>query len=310
MKNSNVSKEEGIVKIGVFYDGNYFLHVSNYYYYFHQRRSRLSISGLHEFIRNHTAAMMSTEPNLCKIVDAHYFRGRLNAQEASQRGNQLYYDRMFDDILMLERVTTHYFPLRVFNSRREEKGVEIMLSMEALELSFFKQFDVLVLIASDGDYVPLVRKLNSLGTRVLLMSWDFEFTDDEGNQRVTKTSSELLKEVNYHAAMHELMEGSSPSIGEINHLFVSSGPSTRLNNPDRQVNTAPRDPNAEYIQSTIHSLKAGYGFIRHAPNNVFFHHSNLLDADFNELEEGLDVEFRLGKNDQGGDIALEVRPLF
>ena len=109
------------------------------------------------------------------MVDAHYFRSRLNAQEASQRGSQLYYERVFDDILMSEGVTTHYLPVRNKFGRKEDRGVEVWLAMEALELGIHKMFDVVVLIASDGDYVPLVRKLNTLGIRVIILSWNFEF---------------------------------------------------------------------------------------------------------------------------------------
>ncbi len=36
-----------LTRIGIFYDGNFFFHVSNYYQYHHERRSRISIGGLH-----------------------------------------------------------------------------------------------------------------------------------------------------------------------------------------------------------------------------------------------------------------------
>ncbi|MEX1187886.1 MAG: cold-shock protein, partial [Bacteroidia bacterium] len=35
-----INQQNGVTRIGVFYDGNYFLHVSNYYNYFHERRRR------------------------------------------------------------------------------------------------------------------------------------------------------------------------------------------------------------------------------------------------------------------------------
>ncbi len=44
-----------------------------------------------------------------------------------------------------------------------------MACVEAFELAIYKQFNVLALIACDGDYVPLVRKLNTLGTRVMVL---------------------------------------------------------------------------------------------------------------------------------------------
>jgi hypothetical protein len=44
-----------LARIGVFYDGNFFSHVSNYYNYSHPRKARLSIDGLHAFIQEQVA---------------------------------------------------------------------------------------------------------------------------------------------------------------------------------------------------------------------------------------------------------------
>ena len=151
-----------MTRIGVFYDGNYFLHVSNYYNYDHPRKRRLSVTGLHQFIKEQVAILEKNDPKRCQIVDAHYFRGRLGAQDAQQRGSVLYWDRVFDDILMSAGVTTHYLPLKNAFGRKDEKGIDVWLALEAYENASLKQFDVLVLIASDGDFVPLVRKLLSL----------------------------------------------------------------------------------------------------------------------------------------------------
>ena len=46
-----------VLRIGIFYDGYYFYKISNYYKYEHERKSRISISGLHEFIRNEVATL-------------------------------------------------------------------------------------------------------------------------------------------------------------------------------------------------------------------------------------------------------------
>ena len=88
-----------LLRIGIFYDGNYFYHVSNYYCYAHERRSRLSISGLHDFIKRLAGRFEGVESKFCQIVDCHYFRGRLPAMEANAR-QILLNERMFDDILM------------------------------------------------------------------------------------------------------------------------------------------------------------------------------------------------------------------
>lgn len=316
-----------LARIGVFYDGNYFLHVSNYYAFNHPRNSRISIAGLHEFIRHTVAAEEGADVRLSQIVDAHFFRGRMPAQEAQQRGNLLYYERVFDDILMWEGVITHYLPLRNIGGRREEKGIDVWMALEAFELTINKQFDVVVLITSDGDYVPLVRKLNTVGARVMVLSWDFEFTDNEGNRIITRTSQELLEEVTYPVAMHELIENRARKNDSlINNLFVNSDARPRSQQQAaQQTNTftppppAPRGPSAQTgsgdepdvvegqrDESDILSLKNGYGFIRYRPNNLFFHHTDLIDSDFNDLREGDTVEFSIGFNNDGEPVAKQV----
>lgn len=329
-----MSVSSGLTRIGVFYDGNYFLHVSNYYNYSHERRSRISISGLHAFIRRQVAEEEGVNERLCQIVDAHYFRGRLNAHEANQRGNQLFYDRLFDDILMSEGVVTHYLPVKTYQGFRQEKGIDVWLALEAFELAQYKKFDVVVLITSDGDYVPLIRKLNTLGSRVMVLSWDFEFLNEQGEKQVTRTSQDLLEEVSYPVGMHALIDDRSRrSDNVIQNLFVKQQPRPTFtaavnggsysngnsfsngggftdydrDEPNYNVaDTIDDNPEGRKI-STIRSLKTGYGFVNFPPNNLFFHYTSLIDTDFNELQVDDEVEFSIGHNAEGKDIAIDVR---
>jgi uncharacterized LabA/DUF88 family protein/cold shock CspA family protein len=317
-----------LTRIGVFYDGNYFLHVSNYYAFNHARQSRISIRGLHEFIRHQVAEREHSDVGLCQIVDSHFFRGRIPAQEAQQRGNLLYYERVFDDILMWEGVITHYLPVRNSGGRREEKGIDVWLALEAYELVALKQFDVVVLISSDGDYVPLVRKLNTLGARVMVLSWDFEFVDEAGFRQVTRTSQELLEEVTYPVSMHELIENRTRKNDPIVlNLFVNSDQrrlhrQAPMDSPDGEQRspsgpkpnqTDDEGPEQASVASTdlhyseIVALKNGFGFISYPPNNLFFHLRDLVRTDFNDLRLGDTVEFTIGKNAVGEDVARSVR---
>jgi len=310
-----------LTRIGVFYDGNYFLHVSNYYAYNHARGSRISIAGLHEFIRHQVAEEEGIDVRSSQIVDAHFFRGRIPAQEASQRGNMLYYERVFDDILMWEGVITHYLPMRNNNGKREEKGIDVWFALEAFELTLLKEFDVVVLLTSDSDYVPLVRKLNTTGAKVMLLSWDFEFTDNEGKNVVTRTSQELLEEVTYPIAMHDLIESRVRKNDVItNNLFVH-----KEERPARQVSYSSSMPTEreeelggghidagvsdERFDSFVLSLKSGYGFVKYPPNNLFFHLSDLIETEFEDLRVGDHVEFNIGYNDKGDQVAKNVRLL-
>ncbi|PWE01254.1 NYN domain-containing protein [Marinilabilia rubra] len=304
-----IEKNKELIRVGVFYDGNYFFHVSNYYNYVHERHSRISISGLHDFIRNKIADVEygpSGFPH-CQIVDAHYFRSRPGAAEASQKGNLLYYDRVFDDILMSEGITTHYLPLKNNGgTQRFDKSIDVLLALEAFELAFHKSFDVIVLIASDSDYVPLARKLNSLGTRIMLLSWDFDYQDDFGNHRVTRTSQDLLKVVTYPVYMEEIINEPTPEETLlVEKLFVNKEISSKGNGSEVKGSYSEED-NEDFKVSTILSVKSGYGFIKYPPENLFFHYEAVVGCDFYDLEPGDQVRFRIVNNDKGEDVAMDV----
>ncbi len=207
---------EQVLKIGVFYDGNYLYHVSNYYAYRHELHARLSISGLHQFIRERVAHFEQTSPKYCHIVDAHYFRGRYSTQIIEQKG-WLRGERIFEDVLMYNGVTTHYWPMMEGN----EKSVDVALALEAYELTVLKKFDVCVVIAGDGDYAPLVKKLNNTGTRVMVLGWDFDFTDDRGIRHETRVSRALLCEATFPIVMSDIINKGLYGPGARCSLFVS-----------------------------------------------------------------------------------------
>jgi cold shock CspA family protein/uncharacterized LabA/DUF88 family protein len=309
-------QEKKLTRICVIYDGNYFLHVSNYYVFQHARASRISIRGLHDFIKNQVAKEEGKEARLCHVVDAHYFRGRISAWEAKEN-NKLFAERQFDDILMNEGVTTHYLPLRTRKGKREEKGIDVWLALEALELAMYKRYNVMVLITSDGDYVPLIRKLNAMGTKVMLLSWDFEFVDENGEVRETRTSQELLEEATYPVAMHDLIESrTSKNDPMIASLFLPPQDKTRYEQPQQRsfgegASTTGADPragtvNEEVETGIIFDIKKGFGFIEYPPNNLFFHASDVTENDFSELRKGDTVLFNIGYNEKGA-CARNVR---
>jgi cold shock CspA family protein len=301
-----------LTRVGVFYDGNYFFHVSNYYNYSHPRRARLSVAGLHEFIRHKVAELEGADAKFCQIVDAHYFRGRLSASEASAR-QKLLTDRVFDDVLMREGIVTHFLPATKFG----EKGIDVWFALEALELAIIKRFDVLVLITCDGDYVPLVRKINTFGARVMVLGWDFEYTDPQGNKRSTTTSSGLLEEATYPVMMHDLINDKTRRNDPlINGLFLArekvathAGFNGQMLKETDAAETSTQTGAAVVRKGKIHNLQGGYGFVTTGvPNkNLFFFWSDLVDVDFNDLKTGDAVEYVIGKNEKNQDCAREVR---
>jgi cold shock CspA family protein/uncharacterized LabA/DUF88 family protein len=287
--------------IGVFYDGNYFNHVSTYYKYSHPRRARLSIAGLHRFIRHQVAradpalapsrekeraALRNGTPTApgrkapweeadevrhCQIVDAHYFRGRLAALEAAAK-DSLLNERLFEDVLMKEGVITHSLPLvRRRDQTLAEKGLDVWFALEAYELTARKRYDVTALVACDRDYLPLVRKLNALGGCVMVLGWDFTHMDEMGVERQTVTSIDLLQEATYALPMHDIIEAADREDALINGLFVEDGgrnrEAARLPEEGESLEeTAASEPRVDPEKGVAHlgvvqTLKEGYGFI-------------------------------------------------
>ena len=285
-KNNNLLD---ILRIGIFYDGYYFYKISNYYKYEHEKKSRISISGLHDFIRSEIAALTDTDIRQCRIIDAHYFKGRSSAKEL---GEKVQSERVFEDILMRENIVSHYLPLRFGdNNSIQEKGIDVWLALEAYELAVYKHFDVLVLVAGDGDYVPLVRKLHTVGTQVMLISWDFSYHNENGDVVETKTSRQLQEEVFFPVFMHQRIEQNNNDY--IKELFVPEknyDKSAVINNVKSDIDE--NELKEEFVSAIFSINPNGFGFIKDEErNNIFFHYSRVTNCDFHDLKFGMKVKY-------------------
>jgi len=284
-----------ILRIGIFYDGYYFYKVSNYYKYEHEKKSRISISGLHDFIRGEVADLTNNNIRQCRIIDAHYFKGRSSAKEL---GEKVQSERIFEDILMRENIVSHYLPLRFGdNNTVQEKGIDVWLALEAYELAIYKHFDILVLVAGDGDYVPLVRKLHTVGTQVMLICWDFSYHNENGDVVETKTSRQLQDEVFFAVPMHQRIDQNENDFTK--DLFVPE----RMHERSPVLTSVKSDETVideEDIESTIYSINPnGFGFIKDEEcNNVFFHYSRVTNCDFTDIKFGMKVKYTVEKDEE------------
>jgi uncharacterized LabA/DUF88 family protein/cold shock CspA family protein len=299
-------RTDKLLRIGVFYDGQLFYNISNFYNYEHERKSRIAIGGLQNYIRRKISEYYSHDINMCQIVEAHYFRGRHSAQTADDK-RQLFGDRQFDDILMSENIVTHYWPLRLTPlGGYEEKGIDVWLALEAYELAVLNKCDVVVLLVMDGDYVPLVRKIQALGIQVVLLFWEYAYQNKYNELKETKVSSKLLRAVSHSISVSDEID-KNPKENGINQLFVRSPDD---NFYEKSAAEYPSEVKGNGItnfaavdatgikeglpteESLILSLKNGYGFIRdESVGNVFFHHSSLENAEFDSLEVDMPVKY-------------------
>lgn len=72
---------------------------------------------------------------------------------------------------------------------RKSKAVDIQLTVEMLSHAYNKNYDVAILVAGDGDYVPLVKAVRDVGRRVFL--WFFEESVSEGLEHVVDYSYDI-----------------------------------------------------------------------------------------------------------------------
>ena len=220
-----MAHSDKLVRIAVFIDGGYFDEVSRYYKFGHERGSRLSLEGVHAFLRTRVAEIEKIDPIFCHVTESHYFRGRFSANDAEAAG-KLKDQASFDDILIRGGFVQHYLPVSVSpHGPPKERGIEVELSLSAYERAVYDCMDVMALVGCDRDYVPLLRKLASRGVRTALLAWDFsyEYEDHHGRtrQKETRTSQALIDAATYPIMMAGLIE-KAPKKEEnlIDDLFV------------------------------------------------------------------------------------------
>ena len=159
-----------ICRLGVFYDGSFFSYAQNYYY--HERQlGWLRFPELHHFLENYIGLREQGFASY-KVVYAAWHQGLFTAKDATV--DQLKRDRNRYHDLMHAGVDPKYLPM---SQKLGEKGVDVALAVDALQVGLGQMIDVAVLVTGDGDFVPLVRALNKQGVRVLAAYFAFESKD-------------------------------------------------------------------------------------------------------------------------------------
>src|SRR2546427_2863212 len=157
----------GICRLGVFYDGSFFSYAQNYYY--HEREvGWLRFPEFHLFLEKYIGLREQGWASY-KVVYAAWHQGLFTSKDATFE--QLKRDRRRHHDLMHAGVDPKYLPM---SQTHGEKGVDVALAVDALQVGLGRMIDVAVLVTGDGDFVPLVRALNKQGVRVLAAYFAFE----------------------------------------------------------------------------------------------------------------------------------------
>jgi uncharacterized LabA/DUF88 family protein len=188
-----MASSNSICRIGIFYDGSFFAYAQRYYY--HERDlGWLRFHPLHTFIEEFISQKEQGYANY-KIVYAAWHQGLFTSKSASTE--QLRSDRNLHHDLMHAGVEPKYLPM---SQTLGEKGTDVALAVDALQVGLAKTIDIAVLVTGDGDFVPLVRALNKQGVRVL--SAYFKFQAKDGKQSFI--NERLLSAVNYAVDINAL----------------------------------------------------------------------------------------------------------
>jgi len=313
-----------IIRTAIFYDGAFFQTVNKFYRYHHEAKRGFYMHGLHNYFREYIAAQEGHENDqFVRLVESHLFKGRDSAAVANEKG-RIQTDRAFDSILETAGVQAHYNPL-VNNG---EKGVDVSLALEAYDLALNNKIDVIVLFASDSDFVPLVNKLSGLGVRVVVPIFNEEYEiNDEARQ--LNTSKKLIKSAVYKLELgnrisdfikdeNKAIENDKFIEGVLAKERVSTEETAESEIVDEFSETEanykvdrPEFGKSEHPGKVI-KLSSNFGFIKpdnpecSNGSNIFFHESELADCLFDSLESGAPVIFKVGYNDRGV-VAGEVR---
>ncbi len=195
-----------LTRLVVFYDGNYFKQ-GNLFFRYARERGWMSFTQLHRLLEKHLARRLELAPSTVRICEAHYYDGRATTRAADDF--QLRKDRDFEMSLIDAGIVPHYLPLREKRRRDvgeeaprfelSQKGIDVELALDVLDLAHLDRFDICVLISGDADFVPLVRKLTALGKQVLLGYFHIDpWVDPRGNQHRPTYASQKLVDVATH----------------------------------------------------------------------------------------------------------------
>ncbi|WP_067480890.1 DUF6221 family protein [Actinomadura hibisca] len=280
----------GETRIGVFYDGGWFHHLSSYFANHSTWRSGLALQGVHDMLRWYLAQKTGRPLDGIVITQKHFVRGR--------RGDA---PNPFDAVLDNEGVMRH----DVTVNAAQEKGADVHLALETFQQAVTAPLDVVALITGDADFVPLVERLHRFEVKVLLPTIDVTFFDANGKRWDLACSSALAAAADHTPTWTELIGDALRPGYVLAYPLMSAAPS---GDPGDGVGQD------GYRRGTVNRWDPGqeYGFVQDDLKRSWFVSRGQLVGGRTELEKGQRVAF-LGEfvrpEGKSHPPALGVRPI-
>lgn len=306
-----------MTRVALFIDGGYWCAVQAFHRRCPGRPGPHSLASLLSFVTSTVAGLEQIPPSDCIITEKHYFRGYLGTDLLEERGKLRQQSLLHDELLSLG-IQPHFWPMP---GGQHEKGVDVALALEAYKAVAERHADLVVLVAGDGDYVPLVQQIRCRDGRVVVLAWDFDYTDRLGERRNSRVSAALVRESWRRVQVDQYREPVAPVIEPaciVETRNQTAGGSAATPRPECGVEPLDGtevqgiDITADLLSGLggrgtrtgqIQSLhEDSYGFIRDSAGistNWFFHRRGLIGVAYEDLQVGADVEFGIGYNHQG-----------
>ena len=174
------------LRIGVFYDGTFFTKAQNYFW--GQKYGWLSFQEFHKLLENFIRTKEQGHVSY-KVVYSAWFQG-VHKESAAQESN-LRLDRKRQLDLLHAGIEPKNVPM---SETQGEKGIDVYMAVETLQVGLDNKIDMAVLVTGDGDFVPLVRALMKNGVRVLIAYFEYEEPKNKGfaNERLISAANHSI----------------------------------------------------------------------------------------------------------------------
>src|SRR5258706_81509 len=153
-------KEINFLRIGVFYDGTYFSKAQNYFW--GQKKGWLSFQEFHRLLEKCTSTKEQGH-SAYRVVYSAWFQGLHKENLAPE--DKLRLDRKRHQDLLHAGIEPKNVPM---SETQGEKGVDVYMAVETLQVGLDDKIDIAILVTGDGDFVPLVRALMKNGVKVVI----------------------------------------------------------------------------------------------------------------------------------------------
>ena len=181
--------DKSLCKVGVFYDGTYFTH-AQHHFYADRKLGWLVFIPFHDLIEAFVREKEQGYFNY-RVVYAGWYQGLFSTTQSDDHQRKTERNRHID--LMHAGIEPKFVPMSM-SQKQKEKGVDISMALDALQVGLEGKIDIAVLVTGDGDFVPLARALMKNGIRVATVYFEYESGKRKSfaNERLLNVSNYIL----------------------------------------------------------------------------------------------------------------------